>query len=274
VSLVVDASVAIKWFVIESSRDHALAIIDFKTELVAPELFKAEFTIVLWKKARRSEVSLEHAMLLIERVESFVTFLPTSFEVAQSALQFAVILDHPSYDCIYLAWAERLGTKLVTADRKCADKLGKVGLGHLVMRLVDAKPSELTKPIISGEDLKNVIALAARYNETIESVSRQLRSSSERFLFVATQDLQPAWESPARRRLQGALGGLSEAELADLVALGWLGRGYDGVDFSALQVKARTMLHDGPSRHVAYVTSILQYVEQGLAILRTHRGDE
>jgi Protein of unknown function (DUF3775) len=89
-----------------------------------------------------------------------------------------------------------------------------------------------------------------------------------------TQDLQPAWESPTRRRLQAALGGLSEAELADLVALGWLGRGYDGGDFSALQVKAQTMLHYGPSRHIAYVTSILQYVEQGLAILHTLHGDE
>ncbi len=273
-SLVVDASVAIKWFVIVSSRDDALAIIDFKTELVAPELFKAEFTNVLWKKVRRSEVSLEHAKLLIEHVESFVTFAPTSFEVSQSALQLAVMLDHPSYDCIYLAWAERLGTKLVTADRKFADKLDKVGLGHLVMRLGDTKPAEPTKPIISGEDLKNVIALAARYNEIIESVYRQLKSSSERFSFVATQDLQPAWESPARRRLQSALGGLSKAELADLVALGWLGRGYDGGDFSALQVKARTMLHDDPSRDIAYVTSILQYIEQGLAILRAHRGNE
>jgi Protein of unknown function (DUF3775) len=60
----------------------------------------------------------------------------------------------------------------------------------------------------------------------------------------------------------------------DLVALGWLGRGYDGVDFSALRVKAQTVLHDGPSRYIAYVTSILQYVEQGLVILHTHRVDE
>ncbi|MGH6868065.1 MAG: PIN domain-containing protein [Methylocella sp.] len=272
--MVIDASVAIKWFVIEDGRDDALAIIDFKTELVAPELFKAEFTNVLWKKVRRSEVSLEHAKLLIERVETFVTFVPTSFEVGQSALQFAVMLDHPSYDCIYLALAERLGTKLVTADRKFADELDKVGLGHLVMRLGDAKPDELKTPIISDEDLKNVIALSARYNETIGSLYRLLKSSSERFSFVASRDMQPAWQSPDRRRLQAFLGGLSEAELADLVALGWLGRGYDGVDFSALRVNARTALHDGPSNYIAYVTSILQYVEQGLAILHTLRSDE
>jgi hypothetical protein len=75
----------------------------------------------------------------------------------------------------------------VTADRKFADKLDKVGLGHLVMRLGDAKPTELTKPIISDEDLKNVVALSARYNETIASVYRQLKSPSEHFSLVASQ---------------------------------------------------------------------------------------
>ena len=40
-----------------------------------------------------------------------------------AATGIAVMLDHPAYDCIYLAMAEAEGTRFVTADDRLLRKL-------------------------------------------------------------------------------------------------------------------------------------------------------
>ena len=49
-TLVVDASVAVKWFVEEDGRQQALQILDLD-EREAPDLIIAEVANVIWKKA-------------------------------------------------------------------------------------------------------------------------------------------------------------------------------------------------------------------------------
>jgi predicted nucleic acid-binding protein len=61
VILVVDASVAVKWFVEEGGRAGALAVLRCKAKIVVPDLFFSEFANVLWEKHRKSEVSAEQA---------------------------------------------------------------------------------------------------------------------------------------------------------------------------------------------------------------------
>ena len=39
------------------------------------------------------------------------------------ATELACQLNHPAYDCFYLALAELLGTSVVTADRRFANKV-------------------------------------------------------------------------------------------------------------------------------------------------------
>lgn len=48
--LVIDASVAIKWYVPEAGSQEASAILDRPETLLAPDLLAAEFGNVLWKK--------------------------------------------------------------------------------------------------------------------------------------------------------------------------------------------------------------------------------
>ncbi|MBI4482062.1 MAG: type II toxin-antitoxin system VapC family toxin [Acidobacteria bacterium] len=47
---VVDASVAMKWFVPEAHQDAALRLLDDSCELLAPDFMAAEFGNILWKK--------------------------------------------------------------------------------------------------------------------------------------------------------------------------------------------------------------------------------
>lgn len=57
--IVVDASVAVKWFVEEEGHQFALSLLEQHLVIIAPDLIFSETTNVLWKKLRRGEVTRE-----------------------------------------------------------------------------------------------------------------------------------------------------------------------------------------------------------------------
>ena len=115
-SLVVDASVALKWVLDETGRDAADALLD--EDLVAPSLWLVEAADALWKRARRGEITAEEATeRLAELYNAPVTSTPIEDDLP-AALDLAHALGHPVYDCLYLALAIREGTQVVTADNR------------------------------------------------------------------------------------------------------------------------------------------------------------
>ena len=54
--LVVDASVAVKWFLPEAQSDAARALLGSGHDLIAPELVYAELGIALVKRVRKGEI--------------------------------------------------------------------------------------------------------------------------------------------------------------------------------------------------------------------------
>ena len=61
-TLVIDASIAVKWVVEEEGTPQALRLLQ-RSKLIAPELLVAECANILWKKVRRDELSNEEALL-------------------------------------------------------------------------------------------------------------------------------------------------------------------------------------------------------------------
>jgi predicted nucleic acid-binding protein len=51
---IIDASVALKWFLKEDGRSDAVALLGSNISLVAPDLIFSEFANVIWQKARRN----------------------------------------------------------------------------------------------------------------------------------------------------------------------------------------------------------------------------
>ena len=113
---VIDASVAIKWVVDESGTEQALLL--RRHRLVAPDLLVPECANILWKKVRRGELSDAEAILAARLLQRAEIELEPTRGLLESAMKLAIALDHPAYDCIYLALAEALSCAMVTADER------------------------------------------------------------------------------------------------------------------------------------------------------------
>ena len=117
-SIVVDASVAVKWVLSETGSEAADALLD--QDLMAPVLWLAETANVLWRKARIGEITAEQASArLSELLTAPVASLPIEPHL-EPALKLALEIGHPVYDCVYLALALHHRTHVVTADRRFA----------------------------------------------------------------------------------------------------------------------------------------------------------
>lgn len=116
-TLVIDASVAVKWVVEEEGAARAVAL-RAAFSFTAPELILAECANILWKKTQRSELSRAEALMAMKLLErSGVEFVSLQ-GLSEAATELAINLGHPAYDCIYLALASRRGIRFVTADRR------------------------------------------------------------------------------------------------------------------------------------------------------------
>lgn len=115
-TLVVDASVALKWVLAEPGQDAADALLD--EDLIAPSLWLLEAANALWRRSLRGELSAGEAEeRLSELFNAPVTSIPIEDDLSRAAA-LAQRLGHPVYDCLYLALAVREQTQVVTADRR------------------------------------------------------------------------------------------------------------------------------------------------------------
>jgi predicted nucleic acid-binding protein len=139
-AFVIDASIALKWVVEEDGTEDALALRG-RAKLLAPELLTAECANVLWKKVRRSELSQDEALLAARLLQvSDIELLPTR-SLLEAATRLAVTLDHPAYDCVYIALAIERDCRFVTADGRLIRKLRegrRRGLRDRVVALAEA----------------------------------------------------------------------------------------------------------------------------------------
>ncbi len=122
--IVVDASVAVKWFAPEPDEAAARAVLEDSRALLAPALARVEVAAALVKKARRREMpfaACAEALDLWRRTLAAdrLVLVPDSEDV-DDGCRLALQLDHPLPDCLYLALASRLGVPLVTADQRFA----------------------------------------------------------------------------------------------------------------------------------------------------------
>lgn len=116
--LVVDASVVVPWLVPEATSEAASRLRG--RDLLAPDLLFSEVANALWKKIGRGELTIEEAEAVAHLLAAAPLVIRSVRELLPRAVRLAAELDHPAYDCIYLALAEAAGGTLVTDDRRLA----------------------------------------------------------------------------------------------------------------------------------------------------------
>jgi len=121
-TFVIDASIAVKWVVEENGTAEAL-VLRQNAKLIAPELLVAECANILWKKVQRHELLKEEALLAARLLQGAdIELLPTR-SLLEAATQMSIEINHPAYDCLYLALAVDNECRCVTADERFLWKL-------------------------------------------------------------------------------------------------------------------------------------------------------
>jgi len=126
--LVVDASVALKWVIPEDGSVQALAL-RREHRFTAPDLLIAECANVLWKHVRRQFLSLEQARKAAEVLARADIDLKPMQPLIEEATHLAIKLNHPAYDCFYLALAAAEDCPFVTADERLVREVQAAGGG-------------------------------------------------------------------------------------------------------------------------------------------------
>ncbi|MGH6986632.1 MAG: type II toxin-antitoxin system VapC family toxin [Caulobacteraceae bacterium] len=114
---VVDASVALKWVIEEAGSPQAVALRSAE-QLLAPDLILAECVNALWKKVRRAEIDPETCHQAARLLAQAPVEIRPTRDLVTLAMEMTFILDHPAYDCFYLALAFSEGCALVSADER------------------------------------------------------------------------------------------------------------------------------------------------------------
>lgn len=99
-------------------RADSLAVLRAPIDIVVPGSFRGEFISALWQYIRQREVTLEQCWEVTADVHDIIDREVAVGVLWERALQLAVSADHPPYDAIFAALAEREGTRVVTYDQR------------------------------------------------------------------------------------------------------------------------------------------------------------
>ena len=123
-TVVLDASVAVRWVIAEEGSEEAAALLDREVSWIAPGLLLTEVAAALRRKTAEGDLEANIAGqaldTLLQAIADGVVHLADDERTIAHALALALSLEHKLPDCVYLALAERDGAALATADARLA----------------------------------------------------------------------------------------------------------------------------------------------------------
>jgi len=134
---VVDASVAIKWFIPEIHSEAALQAQRSRHRLHVPALMTLELGNVLAKKIRRGELTRTEGDVILKELKQLPLQRHADERLFPTAYQLALDTQRSVYDCLYLALAEAVDGMMITADHKFYSSIRGGSYGKRVLWVED-----------------------------------------------------------------------------------------------------------------------------------------
>ncbi|MCP9914763.1 type II toxin-antitoxin system VapC family toxin [Cyanobium sp. BA20m-14] len=123
---VLDASAAIRVITGDPVGSKWLDQLKQAPLVLAPELMLSEVANTLWKLQRGGNLNGIDPQALLADARDLVDQIEPDRHLQVEALALACHLDHPVYDCLYLALARREAAQLLTADQRLEGLASKV----------------------------------------------------------------------------------------------------------------------------------------------------
>jgi len=127
--MVIDTSVVAKWFVEEDERGKAILIRDqllsAKISLIAPRLLIYEMGNVLTQNTNLTSKETSNALRSLDEIGLEIYLM--GFDELETAAKLSRDFNITFYDAVFASLAKILNTKLITADKSLASKLGEPG---------------------------------------------------------------------------------------------------------------------------------------------------
>lgn len=137
--MVIDASVATKWFLKEPDSLLARELLKKgNIPFVAPDLIRMEVSAAISKAVRLQQVSGESAHYLFEiwneQLKKGMIQLASTSEDEHIAFELSISLGHSLQDCYYLAVAQRCSLPVLTMDKKLMLKAKQADIPYKSLR--------------------------------------------------------------------------------------------------------------------------------------------
>lgn len=120
--IVIDASVAVKWFLPDPLSELAESLLHGQAVRIAPEHILAEVGQVLVFAERAKKISHADVREAVAALSELVQLRPTR-ELIGQAIDVAAEIGCTTYDTLYVATAEQCDAALVTVDLKLGRQL-------------------------------------------------------------------------------------------------------------------------------------------------------
>lgn len=251
--VVVDANVAVKWFVDEERRQLARLALAPDVERIAPDIVLIEVANALRTKVRLGQVHQDQAREAVADLPKFFDRLTSSAQLCTAAFNRSLVLSHPLADCLYLVLSDQQNAPLLTDDvdlfRKASETTSVVQLASFA-KLLTEDVWRMLPDLMALYEQRHEIARSINPGNAFDSPGRTMLR-----------------DSIPERRLIAALAGLPREQLVRLIAVGLVGRGTDKTLFKALEI-AHDMVssdHDDAVRYAA--TRMMLHLHDGFAFL-------
>ena len=134
---VLDASVAVKWYLDEDHSAESRSLLADPPDLLVPDFFYAEVANALWKRSKRGDLTRDRAAEVLDYLLAAPVEVHPSMPLMPTAFRFAAESNTAVYEMVYLALARREKCAVVTADRRFFADMRAGGHAGLVRWIAD-----------------------------------------------------------------------------------------------------------------------------------------